>query len=285
MAGSGKKWLTGCGIGCGLMILIAGGIGTCGYFGVKNIAERAEGLDEGYESLQDAYGRPGEFVPTADGAIPADRMETFLAVRDDLAVTRDDLAGILTELDSDTGGPGGVIAKIRGGMSLIPRLFDFINDRNEVLLDRGMGLGEYVHIYTVAYYAWLDKEPADGPSFTISGNDDEDEGAVRWSFDDEDDDGDVRDRRDERIRKYLHGLQRKMVGNQITSAEVAVVDAAWVDALREEAAAMDRHPRRLLWSDGLPPQLEESLMPYRERLEATYSPVVNAVEVGLVEND
>ena len=36
MASGVQKWLVGCGIGCGLMILAAGGIGTCGYVGVKN---------------------------------------------------------------------------------------------------------------------------------------------------------------------------------------------------------------------------------------------------------
>lgn len=284
MAGSGKKWLTGCGIGCGLMILIAGGIGTCGYFGVKNITERAEKLDEASDALRAAYGEPGSYVPEADGRIPAHRLEAFLAARQDMAVTRDELAGIFAELDSDTDGPGGVIAKFRSGMNFIPRLFDFIDDRNRVLLDHDMGLGEYVHIYSVAYYAWLDKEPADGPGFTISDNDNEEEN-VRWSFEDEDTEGDVRDRRDERIRESVHELQRQILGNQITVAETAVVDATWIDALREEAALMDRHPRRLLWSDGLPPQLEASLEPFRDRLEASYSPMANAVEMGILGDD
>ncbi|RKZ12323.1 hypothetical protein DRQ50_12100, partial [bacterium] len=146
MAGSGKKWLAGCGIGCGLMILIAGGIGTCGYFSVKKISDRAESLDEGFTTLRESYGAPGAFVPAADGAIPAARVELFLSVRQDMRATRDGLAEVLTELDADVSGPGGVIAKIRGGISLIPRMFDFIDARNTVLAERGMGLGEYLHI-------------------------------------------------------------------------------------------------------------------------------------------
>jgi hypothetical protein len=285
MAGTGKKWLTGCGIGCGLMILIAGGVGTCGYLGVKNVSKRAETLDEGFETLRADYGRPGEFVPAADGAIPAERLELFLAIRDDLTASREDLAGVLTTLDGDAEGGGGVIAKIRGGITLIPRLFDFIDARNAALVEQGMGLGEYVHIYTAAYFAWLDKDPADGPSFQLSGDDEDEEGGIRWGINQEDGPENARDARDERIRRYLHGLQRKMVGNQLTVAEAADVDPVWVTALREEAGLMDRHPRRLLWSDGLPSQMEASLAPYRERLEATYSSMVNAVEMGMVDHE
>jgi hypothetical protein len=267
------------------MILIAGGVGTCGYLGIKNVTERAETLEEGFETLRADYGRPGEFVPAADGTIPAGRMELFLAIREDMAASRDDLAEVLNTLDGDAEGGGGVIAKIRGGLTFIPRLFDFVDDRNAVLIERGMGLGEYVHIYTLAYYAWLDEDPADGPSFQISGDDEDEDATVRWGINQEDDPDNARDARDERIRRYLHGLQRQMVGNQLTVAETADVDPAWVTILREEAGLMDSHPRRLLWSDGLPPQLETSLAPYRERLEASYSPMVNAVEMGLVESD
>jgi len=45
MAGAGKKWLIGCGIGCGFFVLIMGGIGTVGYFGVKKFADRAERIE------------------------------------------------------------------------------------------------------------------------------------------------------------------------------------------------------------------------------------------------
>ena len=284
MAGNGKKWLTGCGIGCGLMILAAGGVGTCGYFGVKRITERAERMDDGFSTLRESYGEPGAFVPAADGTIPADRLEVFVSVREDMQVTRDGLADVLTELDSDVSGPGGVIAKIRGGISLIPRLFDFVDDRNSVLIDRGMGLGEYLHIYTVAYYAWLQKEPADGPSFQISGDDDADDDNFQWSMSQNDAD-DVLDRRDERIRRYLHDIQREIVGNQLTAAETAGLDADWITALREEAGALDARPLRLLWQDGLPDQTRASLEPFRDRLEASYSEVMNVVEVGLASQE
>lgn len=283
MAGSGKKWLTGCGIGCGLIVLMAGGIGTCGYFGVQRIANRTESVEGGYESLRSEYGPPGAFVPAADGAIAPDRLELFLGVRQDMAASREHLTGVLTELDSDTQGAGGVLAKIRSGMSLVPSLFDFIDDRNAVLLDRGMGLGEYVYIYSVAYFAWLGMDPADGPDFRVTG-DDEDDSNFHWEIDVDEDSG-VREQRDEEIRRYLHGLQRKIVGNQLTAAETEGDDPAWITALREESGALDGRSMRLLWADGVPPRIADSLEPYRNRLEESYSPIMNAVEMGLVKNE
>jgi hypothetical protein len=40
-----------------------------------------------------------------------------------------------------------------------------------------------------------------------------------------------------------------------------------------------------MWQDGLPQAVEAGLAPFRDRLEEAYSPVMNVVEVGLVEHD
>ena len=46
----------------------------------------------------------------------------------------------------------------------------------EALLEVGMGPGEYMYVYSVAYYSWLGKSPADGPSFTLVGDDGDNQG-------------------------------------------------------------------------------------------------------------
>ncbi|MCP4572532.1 MAG: hypothetical protein GY838_09305 [bacterium] len=281
MAGAAKKWAIGCGIGCGLMIIIAGGIGTCGYLGVKKIADDAEGLDEGFETLEEVYGEPGDFTPEMDGTIRSERLEVFLDIRQDLATPREELGDILATLDDEGG--GNVIDKIKAGFGLVPGLFRFIDQRNQVLVERGMGLGEYSHIYSVAYFAWLEKDPGDGPGFQLNG-DDEGEGSVRWGVHTESG-GDERERREEDIRRYLHRIQRRMLENQIAAAEAGALEEARLDELRAEASRMDDRSRRLLWENELPEPLRESLEPFRTRLEESYSPQVNAVEMGLMENN
>ena len=51
MTGARGSRRKGCGIGCGILILAAGGIGTCSYLGIKKIKDRAEQLDAGFDAL------------------------------------------------------------------------------------------------------------------------------------------------------------------------------------------------------------------------------------------
>ena len=285
MASGARKWLVGCGIGCGLMILAVGGIGTCGYLGVRNIKDRAERLDAGFEAVTAEYGRPDEFTPPADGVVPAGRLELFLEVRGVLAPSRNELGAVLVELDAGTEGGRGVLNKIRAGISLLPRMLDFIDERNQVLLDRGMGVGEYTYIYSLAYYAWLDKDPGDGPDFAVTDHGDGDDGtSFRWEGGREDP-GDVREQRRDDLRRQLNRLQAAMLANQLEAARAAGADAAWLEQLAAEAEALDMEPDRLMWQAGLPAPIVAGLEPYREQLDAAYLPVMNVVEMGLAEHD
>jgi len=290
MASGTRKWLVGCGIGCGFLILAAGGIGTCSYVGIQKIKDRGERLDAGFDALYAEYGRPADFVPPADGVVPAGRLEAFLAVRETMAASRDELADVLVELDAATEGVGGVIKKINAGFSVLPRMFDFIEERNGALADEGMGVGEYLYIYSLAYYSWLDRSPADGPSFTVSDDDDEDEDedgvTFRWKGSGHHDDPeDVRARRERQIRRYLNRIQGRMVANQLDAARARGLDAGWLAQLEAEHAALDESSGRLVWEEGLPEAVAAALEPFRGRLEASYSPIMNVVEVGLVENE
>ncbi len=285
MASGARKWLVGCGIGCGFMILAAGGVGTCGYLGVRKIADRAERLDEGFAALGEQYGAVEDFVPPADGVVPAARLETFLAVREAMAPSRDELAEVLTELDGDTKGAGGVLRKIQAGISLLPRLFDFIDERNRVLADQGMGVGEYVHIYGLVYYSWLGRDPGDGPGFALSDDDHDDRDGTSFRWGGDDDPEEVRERRAAQVRRYLNRVQGRMLANQLDAARAAGLDAAWLARLEAELDAVRLSPGRLMWQDDLPAATAAGLEPRRDRLEAAYSPVMNVVEVGLVEQD
>ncbi len=172
----------------------------------------------------------------------------------------------------------------------MPRLFDFIDRRNTVLAEQGMGVGEYLYVYSVAYYAWLGHDPADGPAFTVAEHDE-------W---DQDDDADVsmrfgwngpgeaqkernRERRRAGVQRYLNGLQAEWLANQQAVASGA--DPAWPAALAAEAELLAADSRRQLWQDGLPEAAQQVLESFRGDLEAAYSPLMNVVEVGLVEHD
>ena len=54
---------------------------------------------------------------------------------------------------------------------------------------------------------------------------------------------------------------------------------AWRERLAAEIAALEADERRLPWADGLPEILEASLRPFRDRLETSYSPMINLFEI------
>jgi hypothetical protein len=290
MAGAGKKWLLGCGIGCSLFVLIMGGIGTATFFGVKKFAGRANRIEATFERMDTEYGEPSDFVPETDGHIPSDRMEVFLAVRDEMGATQQEVSGLFRTLDGE--GDAGVIAKVKAGMKFIPSLLIFIEERNNIMLEKGMGVGEYQYIYSLAYYGLLGKDPADGPGFTVVGDDDEhDKGGWRWDIGDGDgDEEEVATKREREVRGFVNRVQSRVVNNQLEALDAAGSVASldfdtWRAELAAEAAAMDRESLRLLWEEGMPVQIRDSLEPYRVRLDATYDDMTSILEMGLVEHD
>jgi hypothetical protein len=289
MAGAGKKWLVGCGIGCGLLVLVLGGIGTVGFLGVKKFADRADRIEGTFDRMDAEYGRPSDFVPELDGHVPPGRMEVFLAVREEMRPTQQEVSGLFRTLDGE--GDSGVIAKVKAGMKFIPSLLIFIEERNNIMLSKGMGVGEYQYIYSLAYYGLLGKDPSDGPGFTVTG-DGEDHGGDgwRWSVEGDSDEESVAEDRARELRGFVNRIQSRVVNNQLQALDEAgfVADLdfdVWRAELAAEAAAMDRESLRLLWEEDLPAQIRASLEPYRDRLDATYDDMTSILEMGLVEHD
>ena len=292
MAGTGKKWFIGCGIGCGLMFLITAGIGTVGYFGIKGFKDRTDRIEVTFERMDAEYGHPSEFTPQIDGRIPSDRMGIFLAVRNDIQPVQQEVSGLFRTLDGT--GDSGWVAKAKAGMKFIPSLLIFIEERNQVMLDHGMGVGEYQYIYSLAYYGLLGKDPSDGPGFTVT-SDDEDHGDDNWSWQvnagERDDEDDVRENREREVRRFVNRVQSQVLANHLAAldAHAGYLDGLDYDVWREEvaaeAAAMARESLRLLWEEGLPAQTRASLEPYRDQLDATYDDMTSILEMGLVEHD
>ncbi len=287
MAGTAKKWFIGCGIGCGVMLLLVLGLGTAGYFGIKGAIDRGENIEASFEQLEAEYGAPGEYTPDPALMVAADRMDVFLGIREEMAPQRKAMGDLLRTLDGqevDGRKPGG-LAKAKAGFRLIPDLMDFIGQRSRTLLEGGMGLGEYLYIYSLSYPVLLEKDLQAGPGFTLaSEGDDEENGGFHWRMDpDAEGSLDVKADRELKIRTYLHRIQLKMARNQLAALQATGGDEAGAAALEAEIGRMESETRRLLWETDMPESLRRSLEPYRDRLEAQYDPMVNILESGLVE--
>jgi len=292
MAGTGKKWFIGCGIGCGLFILVMAGIGTVGYFGVKRFSDRTDRIEVTFNRMDEEYGHPSEFTPEIDGRIPSHRMGVFLAVRDGMRPVQQEVSGLFATLDGTN--DSSWIDKAKAGMKFIPSLLIFIEERNQIMLDQGMGVGEYQYIYALAYFGLLDKDPSDGPGFTVT-SDDDDHQENDWSWNvnagDRDDEEETRAKREREVRRFVNRVQSQVLANQLEAldAHVGELDGldfdTWRAAVAAEAAAMERESLRFLWEEGLPAQIRDSLEPYRDRLDATYDGMTSILEMGLVEHD
>jgi len=284
MAGNAKKWFIGCGIGCGLMLLIAGGLGTGGYFMVRRAMDQGEEIEATADALQANYGAPGDFRPDPFGAISADRLETFLAVREAMGPARDEAGSVLLTLhNAETGeGDASTIDKFKAGIRLVPAIIEFIKQRSQAQLDQEMGPGEYLYIYSLAYYAFLDKDPADGPGFQLTGDDDDDDRGFHFTAEAGDFD---RARQGEEVRDYLHSIQIQMARTQADGVSHLPEHDAWRTALAAELALMEAEPYRLLWEEGLPEPLRLSFEPYRDRLDDLYDEMTNILDCGMVESD
>ncbi len=304
MAGTTKQWLIGCGIGCGLMVVLGLGLGAAGWYGVRHVAKRAETLEAASDSLATKFGPPEAWAPPLDGGLDPARIEAFLEARRLMAPERERTAKNLAVLDGSKG--SSVPAKIAAGVDFVPRLLGFIEERDRALLQVDMGPGEYMYIYSVAYFGLLAKDPGDGPGFHLAGDGGEDRGHS-WSFGkhggsgggrveigDSGDAGDEAKREDVRkqrvadIRELLNRVQRENLRRQLAAVDASgdgTARSTWRQALAAELAAMEADPARLAWEQGLPEPTRAALEPFRARLEASYDSMTGVLELGLNDRD
>lgn len=277
MEKKGSRWLMGCGLGCGALALL--GLLLAVIPIIKGV-QMARTFEQVRIAMDEASDDAGLALVGADGAIHPERIEAFLAVRDDVAEERNGLAKrleILTRAERgemtawQALGLAGTVFGFPGDM------IEFLAQRNEALLESEMALGEYFYLYAMAYYVWLDHLPEDGPPTVILGDGDDD-----WT------ESRKRAHRRERVLQVIHRHVLPLLRRQLSTPEGGSANGglgAWREQLAAEIEALDADPYRLPWADGLPPALERSFLPFRERLDRSYSEICNPVEMALLVSD
>lgn len=284
-----NKWLIGCGIGCGaviLLLIVAIGIGA---FFVKDIVKGFQSADKSQKRMEERFGQIGDFTPDPDGGLNPGRVSRFLSVRDSISWCRMELERSLEKItdkigDMDRGDKSlwGVFSVVKKGFGFIPRIAQYYEIRNEALLDQGMSLGEYDYLYVLLYYSYLGKNPEDGPEFALVGERD----GVHFNSgdwngeEDEESEEDLLEQRRATIVKRIRRIIRPMMERQLASLQENYgASPAWKRQLSQEIDALKQDQERIPWQDGLPLAFWTGLDPFRSRLESSYSFMVNPIEL------
>jgi hypothetical protein len=271
-----KLLRNGCIILVALVVVTVVGVGIGGYVFVKQTIHDFKEVEAVSQEVTDRFGPATDFRPAADGAIAAERIEAFLQVRDSMRQARQETEKSLALLAKhEDPSATEILSMIRAGIGLVSQIAEFFGNRNQALLDQEMGLGEYTYIYGIAYFAWLEMSPADGPPFVLVGD-----GGTH---------GHTEDPKDVHLEANLSNLNRLLLPmlrhqlEDLLSQDQA--PSGWQEVLTAEIAAMAADRFHIPWQNGLPPVMAESLAPYRERLSASYSPLCNPLEVQAEHED
>jgi hypothetical protein len=271
MSDTTNKVLAGCAVGCLLIVLALGSLAWMGYRWARTAAEVVEAAERAEDRLEAEYGLVREFTPPV-GPAAADRIEAFLAVRELMAPQRTALMESIEALApaAGRGGAVGGLRAARAGIGMAPRMLEFVRARNEALLEVGMGPGEYAWMYWLTYYAWLGHPVDESLLNDIMEARSESDGSMQMHID-----GMDTEHLEWQLRRDLEAMLRNLEGEIAADpeqAELRILVAA-------ELAAMDADRSRMPWRDGLPEVFVVGLDPYRDRLEASYSPATNIFEL------
>jgi hypothetical protein len=260
--GSGKKWLIGCGVGCGAVILLGILLSVGGSLYMMRPFNRAIDVQK---VLVAEYGPREAYIPGPQGITP-DRMEAFLAVRRAVMPMCEEFRKIaesfaaMDELDKGGEEPSkGEMFKAVGNLTgdifgMVGNLGRFTQLRNQALLDQGMGLGEYIWIYVLVYNSWkghLPNQDIDGKSergFSTS----EREVILRL------------------VRNHAEAL-----------AEAGLSEQALI--WEKEAGLMERNERGIPFKDGgLPENLIRVFLTFEQEIDQVYCEATSSFELNRI---
>ena len=276
MASTGKKWLTGCAIGCVVLLVLLGLVTMASYMMLRGTLEGFQQAKESGEELTHTHGAIVAFTPPLPSALPADRLHLFISVRESLGEPQKALEGAFIQFPTaierkKESKLRTILTVFRGLGDLLRPMGEYVDARNRALLDAGMGQGEYLFYYGLTYYSWLGHSPddiprmeggeRDKPNFRIHGGKDAAFG------------------RDQAWRRYRFSTEAML--RNLHAAMTAAADPEAETALQDLTAEIDRlakDPDHLAWSGGLPPAWQAALEPERGRLAKTYNPTANIFE-------
>lgn len=262
MAGTGKKWLIGCGAGCAASILLSILLSIGGALFIARPMNKAVNAQR---ELTTEFGAREDFIPPA--RLEPGRIKVFIAVRREVMGSCEqfqDIVGsfqVMEELDNGEGDPsiGQVLHGLKGVMGSVFGLANALGEvtrvRNQALRDQGMGMGEYTWIYVLAFNSYLDKSPNTGI--------------------------------DDKFGRGYSGDELRLISKLMENHAGALEEAGDTDSAPiwlNEVARLKRIDEGVPFRDGqLPDGLAGTFAPFRKHLEKSYCAALAEFDLGRIE--
>ena len=268
-------WLKGCLTGCAVLLVLVVILMTVVCQQLKGMVQGMIQAEASYDQLLQELGDFDEYNPGAQVSVTADQMERFLKVRESMVDDRAGLDQVLRDFNLDEAleeeskwrKAFGVLSAVTG---LLNPAGEYIAARNGKLLEEEMSIGEYAWIYGITYYSWLGNDLTSGPELTFQGETGE-------LFQDGESPLSPREQH-RRYRRVMDSLFRNQIGG------LPEGESARREELEREYGRFENAPRTVLWEGGLPDADAMVLEPYRDRLEATWHPPTNLMEMPFRED-
>lgn len=285
MAERSSKIATGCGIGCGVVAIIIIVVGVLVYNYVKDTVQNVEQIEEISKTLTEKFGREEDFVPVFEQPKFEERLNLFLNLRDTLNVRSTKFYENFSELVDTISGEKKdknfweSIGLINTGISVVPEMIKYYSNRNTLLLDYGMSLGEYYFYYIVSYFSYLKKSPGDGPPIKIFEDDHAQQDGVNLDLEVKDEKAeDVIAMRNFDLAQKVNYLFKNFLNNYIQSS----ADSEFSQLVKSEYEILNQDRTRIPWEEGLPETLVSIMEEVKEKIESTYVAVINPIELNSI---
>ncbi len=253
-----KKFLIGCAVVTAVLalLLIGGGIFVGKWFASQlPDTDRVESFEQ---QMADRFGPVSDFVPPADGVYDPSRVAIFVDLRERIVDLGRPVAEGYDELGRGdrVGGRSlsGIISGARWTMRLLRNSLEYVAVVDSVLLDAGMGRGEFTHYQLLLLHGYLDVDPEALLEPLQQRPEEDDARKVIEKL--------VREFGDEARRSFESQLR---LARSVADARTHPEWVARLEAALRESGDDESFPL----SDPLPPSLRAAFDTHDDRLEAT----------------
>jgi hypothetical protein len=224
----------------------------------KNASPDSDHLKEVRTEMVQKFGERDDYTPSLDGNLDASRIALFMDVREDLILTRVEIAGGLDEfldmLKEDKERkryPIQILVygvqMLKGGAGLLTQGLTYMGARSERLLEAGMGEGEYFHYYGLMAFSWLEWDPLEQLDPAVI------------------EDYDLRKDVEAMVDEYRRIFERQLRNQRNALQAVAERTADQERALEQVEVGLSREGGRFPFQGQLPTDWIETFQPYEYR--------------------